>query len=88
MLIRRSSTFEAASQAERDAVLPPSVRARVAVEAASPVGWHRWVGDLGEVIGMTTFGASAPAAAAFEHFGFTVEHVVDAGRAVTARAAD
>ena len=80
--------FEAASQAERDAVLPPSVRARVAVEAASPVGWHRWVGDLGEVIGMTTFGASAPAAAAFEHFGFTVEHVVDAGRAVTARAAD
>jgi transketolase len=80
--------FAAASQADRDAVLPPAVRARVAVEAASPIGWDRWAGDLGEVIGMTTFGASAPAAAVFEHFGFTTEHVVEVGRAVAARAAD
>src|SRR5205085_12127080 len=53
----------------RDAVLPAAVRARVCVEALSPLGWHRWAGDGGEVIGMETFGASAPAKALFKHFG-------------------
>ena len=52
--------FAEQDQAYRDEVLPPAVRARVAVEAASPLGWERWVGDDGEVIGMTTFGASGP----------------------------
>ena len=52
--------FAEQDDAYRDRVLPPEVRARVCVEALSPLGWHRWAGDAGEVIGMTTFGASAP----------------------------
>jgi transketolase len=78
--------FEGADQEYRDHVLPPSVRARVSVEAASPLGWHRWVGDLGETIGMTTFGASAPAGVLYEHFGFTPERVAERGRAAVERA--
>ena len=77
----------AAQDAEyRDKVLPPACRARVAVEAASPFGWREWVGDLGEIIGMVTFGASAPAGALYKHFGFTPDRVADAGREVVARA--
>ena len=53
--------FAEQDRAYRDQVLPPAVRARVAVEAASPLGWHRWVGDLGDVVAMEGFGASAPA---------------------------
>ena len=52
-------------------------RARVSVEAAALFGWHRWVGELGEAIGMTTFGASAPAAALYNHFGFTPERIAE-----------
>src|SRR5919198_1348050 len=70
----------------RDSVLPPSVRARVAVEAASPVGWHRWVGDDGDVVAMEGFGASAPAKALYQHFGFTGEAVAERARAVLERA--
>jgi transketolase len=66
-------------------VLPPSVRARVSVEAAATFGWHRWVGDLGEPIGMHGFGASAPAAALYEYFGFTPERIAETGRAVVKR---
>ena len=62
----------------RDAVLPPTVRARVAIEMAQPDGWYRWVGLDGAVIGMETFGESAPADALLKHFGFTVERVVEA----------
>jgi transketolase len=64
----------------REAVLPPDVPARVAVEAAAPFGWHRWVGERGAVIGMEGFGASAPAKELYRHFGLTVERVVDAAR--------
>jgi transketolase len=71
--------FAAQDRAYRDRVLPPHVRARVAVEAASPLGWHRWVGDAGDVVAMEGFGASGPAKALYEHFGFT-------GDAVAARA--
>ena len=53
--------FAEQDRAYRDEVLPPAVRARVAVEAASPIGWHRWVGDEGDVVAMEGFGASAPA---------------------------
>jgi transketolase len=70
----------------RDEVLLPGVRARVAVEAASPLGWERFTGDLGAVIGMETFGASAPDKALFEHFGFTPERVAEAARASLERA--
>ncbi len=62
----------------REGVLPGWCRARVAVEAATADYWRKYVGLDGEVIGMTTFGASAPAPKLFEHFGFTVSHVVDA----------
>ncbi|MDA0181570.1 transketolase [Solirubrobacter phytolaccae] len=76
--------FEAQDQAYRDSVLPPSVTSRVAVEAAAPLGWHRWVGDRGAVVAMTTFGASAPAGALYKHFGFTGENVADVARGVLA----
>jgi transketolase len=74
--------FAAQDPDYRDAVLPPEVRARVSLEAASPFGWDRWVGDLGEAIGMETFGASAPASTLYKHFGFTPEQVADTARAV------
>jgi transketolase len=67
--------FEAQPQAYRDAVLSPAVTARVAVEAGTPLGWHKYVGLGGDVVGMTRFGASAPAKVLFEQFGFTAENV-------------
>jgi transketolase len=60
----------------RDAVLPPSVRARVAVEAAAPQPWYRWVGDHGTVLGLERFGASAPYQRIYRELGLTVENVV------------
>jgi transketolase len=76
--------FAAQSQEYRDSVLPPSVRARVAVEAAASLGWHRWVGDAGDIVAMESFGASAPAGALYKHFGFTGENVAARARAVLA----
>jgi transketolase len=61
----------------RNEVIPPSVKARLAVEAGSPLGWRDWVGDSGDVVGITTFGASAPHKILFERYGFTVNHVVE-----------
>jgi transketolase len=78
-------TFAEQDRAYRDKVLPPDARARVCVEALSTLGWHRWAGDAGEVIGMTTFGASAPAKDLFNHFGFTPERVAETGRTVVGR---
>jgi transketolase len=71
----------------RDKVLPPSVRARVSVEAASTLGWGTWVTEDGESIGMHTFGASAPQQDLYEHFGLTAEKVAERGKAVVERAA-
>ncbi len=76
--------FAAQDRSYRDQVLPPAVRARVAVEAAVPFGWERWVGDAGAVIGMERFGASAPAEELFEAFGFTAANVVEVAREVLA----
>jgi transketolase len=70
--------FEEQSQAYRDHVLPPSVTARVAVEQGSTFGWAHYVGPSGAMIGMTTFGASAPLKVLQKEFGFTKEHVVEA----------
>jgi transketolase len=78
--------FADQDQSYRDEILPPQVRARVSVEAASTFGWHRWVGDLGETIGMEGYGASAPAGTLYKHFGFTPEAVVDKAKAVLERA--
>jgi transketolase len=69
----------------RDAVLPPSVRARVSVEAATTFGWTRWTTDDGAQVGMTSFGASGPQKDLYEHFGFTPENVAAQGRAVVER---
>jgi transketolase len=69
--------FDAQPQDYRDSVLPKSIRPRLAVEAALPQGWHRYVGDAGDVIGMERFGASAPGNVLMEKFGFTTEHVVE-----------
>jgi transketolase len=69
----------------RDSVLPPAVRARVSVEAASTFGWERWTTDDGDQVGMTTFGASAPQPELYGHFGFTAENVAARGRAVLER---
>jgi transketolase len=77
--------FEAQDRAYREAVLPPSVTARVAVEAAAPLGWDRYAGPNGEIIAMRSFGSSAPAKDLLPHFGFTVDRVVDAARAQLAR---
>jgi transketolase len=68
--------FEAQPPAYRDSVLLPGVRARLAIEAASPQGWSRWVGDRGDVLGVDRFGASAPGGVVLSHFGFTVENAV------------
>ena len=67
--------FEEQSSPYRDEVLPRNMRARVAVEAAAPMGWHRYVGDLGEIIALDHFGASAPAAELFAAYGLTAEAV-------------
>ena len=74
--------FDDQDQAYRDAVLPPSVRKRVSVEVGVSLGWERWVGDEGAIIGLDHFGASAPAGTIFEHFGFTADRVADIGRRV------
>jgi transketolase len=63
--------FETQSQEYRDAVLPPAVTTRLAVEAGVPLGWFKYVGARGDVVGVTRFGASAPAKILFEKFGFT-----------------
>jgi transketolase len=78
--------FEQQPQEYRDSVLPPSVRARVSVEAAVTFGWHRWVGDLGETIGMHSFGASGKAEDLYKHFGITAERVAEAARVSLSRA--
>jgi transketolase len=73
-------TFARAPQDYRDQVLPPNCRARVAVEAASPLGWDRWIGPEGRFLGMETFGESGPAKEVYEHFGITAKHVAELGR--------
>jgi transketolase len=67
--------FDDRPQADRDAVLPPSVKARLAVEAGAAQGWHRYVGDTGGVLSVDRFGASAPGNEVLRHYGFTVDNV-------------
>jgi transketolase len=76
--------FEQQGREYRDSVLPPSVVPRVAVEQASTLGWSRYVGESGAVLGMTTFGMSAPLAALQQEFGFTTARVVELARAQVA----
>lgn len=76
--------FEALPQIERDKVLPPSVRARLAVEMASPQGWDKYIGPHGAMLGIDRFGASAPGETVVREYGFTVERVCAAARALLA----
>jgi transketolase len=72
--------FEHQSQSYRDSVLPPAVTARIAVEQGSVLGWDRYVGPAGKVIGMQTFGASAPLKELLRKFGFEPERIIAAAR--------
>ena len=74
--------FDAQVEEYRRSVFPPSIRARLAVEAGATQGWHRYVGDLGDVIGLDHFGASAPAPVLMREYGFTVENVCKRARAL------
>jgi transketolase len=77
--------FEKQPQTYRDEVFPPQVTARLAIEAAVPLGWERYVGTQGAVIGMTRFGASAPYKVLAEKFGFTSANVVQRAKALLGR---
>ena len=77
--------FEHQPQEYQDEVLPPHVTARVAVEQASTFGWERYIGRSGRMIGMKTFGASAPLKELQRKFGFEPDHVVTAAKEVLGR---
>ena len=68
----------------RESVIPPAVKARLGVEAAAGLGWHRWVGDSGDVLCLDKFGASAPGATALKELGFNVDNVLARARALLA----
>jgi len=72
--------FEQQPEAYKDSVLPPSFKARVTVEQASALGWERYAGSEGAILGMRTFGASAPLKVLQKEFGFTPENIVAAAR--------
>jgi transketolase len=72
--------FEDQPQAYRDSVLPPQVTARIAIEQGSMLGWERYVGPAGKVVGMKTFGASAPLKELQRKFGFEPERIMDLAR--------
>jgi transketolase len=77
--------FEKQDAGYRDSVLPPAIGRRLAIEAGVPMSWYRWVGPGGDVLGMTTFGASGPYQEVLKHFGFTVENTVDRALKLLAR---
>jgi transketolase len=74
--------FEAQDAAYKESVLPKASRKRLAVEMASPMGWHKYTTDEGDTLCMTTFGESAPAEDLYKHFGFTVDNVVKKAKAL------
>lgn len=77
--------FEAQDKTYQDEVLPSSCRKRLAIEAASPMGWERYVGIDGGVVGMNGFGASAPGGELMQHFGFTSANVIEQARLLLKR---
>jgi transketolase len=78
--------FEAQPTAYRDAVLPPSVTARLAVEPGATMSWWRWVGLEGDILGLDRFGASAPGTTVLKEFGFTADNIAARARALLGRA--
>jgi len=77
--------FERQPKDYRESVLPPTVRRRLAVEAASPMGWRKYVGDEGDVMGLERFGASGPGEEVLDELGFSVEQIVERARALLGR---
>src|SRR5262249_31131777 len=77
--------FERQEQSYRDEVLPPEIRARVSIEEASTLGWERFVGPEGRMIGMHTFGSSAPLKDVLTKFGFTPDKGAETAKEVLAR---
>jgi transketolase len=77
--------FESQDQSYRDAVLPPKIAARVTVEAGAVIGWDRYAGPSGTIIGMHTFGGSAPGTGLMKKFGFTSDNVLQAAKDQIAR---
>ena len=76
--------FDAQPQSYKDSVLPPAVKARVSVEAGSKLGWERYVGLDGAIIGLNRFGASAPGEIVMRELGFTPEHIVKVAKSILA----
>jgi transketolase len=74
--------FQAQPQSYRDAVLPPGVKARVSVEAGSPLGWERYVGLDGAIIGLNRFGASSPGEIVMRELGFSSQHIVEVAKSL------
>jgi transketolase len=74
--------FDAQDEAYRESVIPAGIRRRLTIEAGATMGWERYAGDEGAIIGIDHYGASAPAGTIFEHFGFTTDRVVDVARRV------
>jgi transketolase len=74
--------FERQPKEYRNTVLPPAVKKRIAIEALVTMGWEKYVGDGGRIIGMNSFGTSAPVDVIFKHFGFTVEHILKTAKEI------
>ena len=74
--------FEAQSSAYRDSVLPPELTARLAVEPGASIGWWKWVGSGGDVLGLDRFGASAPGSTVLEELGFSAGNIAARARAL------
>jgi transketolase len=74
--------FEKQSAAYKESVFPKAIKKRLAVEMASPMGWHKYTTDEGDTLCMTTFGESAPAEDLYKFFGFTVDNVVKKAKAL------
>ena len=77
--------FDRQPESYRNTVLPPTIRARVGIEAAAPFGWERYVGLEGAIIGVTDFGASAPGPVVMAEFGFTPERLVETAKRILER---
>lgn len=77
--------FEKQDESYKEKIFPKNLRKRLAVEAGSPLGWHKYVTDEGDIIGLSTFGESAPAEDLFELFGFTVDNVVKRAKALISK---
>jgi transketolase len=80
--------FELQPQEYRESVLPPDIKARIAIEQGSTLGWDRYVGESGRVIGMHTFGASAPLKELQKKFGFEPDHIVELANAMLDKSAN